>query len=211
MLKRHLVCSAALVLAAAACSDSTALSGNISAAEAAQLAADMDAVATLGPTDFAQSASFSVSTDGSGASASVASTPSPINTQFSVTKQCPRGGQVAIAGGVTGTGDAATHSLTLEAVATRTDTDCEFNTQHGAITLNGNPNIAYDGKLNIVNGAFVGLQTQTHKGSFKWARTGGSGTCDVDVTSSFDPATHAVTVSGMFCGFDVDVTRTRGG
>jgi len=79
------------------------------------------------------------------------------------------------------------------------------------LTLNGNPNIAYDGKLNIVNGALSGLQTQTHKGSFKWARTGGSGTCDVDLTSSFDPATHTVTVSGTFCGHTVNVTRTRAG
>jgi len=211
MLKQsYLVCSAALLLAGAACNDSTGTSASISQADANQLAADMDAVATLGVVDFGQSASFSVSVDPNQASASVASTPFPINTQFTVTKQCPRGGQVAIAGGITGTGDHTAHNLTLEAVATRTDTDCAFNTRDGVLTLNGNPNIAYDGKLTIVNGALSGLQTQTHKGSFMWARTGGSGTCDVDLTSSFDPATHTVTVSGTFCGFAVNVTRTRG-
>ena len=41
------------------------------------------------------------------------------------------------------------------------------------------------------------------------ARTGGSGTCDVDLSSSFDPATHTVTVTGTFCGRTVNVTRTR--
>jgi hypothetical protein len=76
--------------------------------------------------------------------------------------------------------------------------------------VDGNPNIAYTGNLNIVNGAFVGLQTQTHKGGFMWARTTGSGTCEVDLTSSFDPATRTVTVSGHFCGHVVNVTRTRG-
>jgi hypothetical protein len=211
MLKQsYLVCSAVLLLAVAACNDSTGTSASISQADANQLAADMDAVATLGVVDFGQSASFSVSVDPNQASASVASTPLPINTQFTVTKQCPKGGQVVIAGGITGTGDRTTHNLTLEAVATRTDTDCAFNTRDGVLTLNGNPNIAYDGKLTIVNGALSGLQTQTHKGSFMWARTGGSGTCDVDLTSSFDPATHTVTVSGTFCGFAVNVTRTRG-
>lgn len=207
--KSYLVCSAALVLAVAACSDSTGVN-TITQADANQLAADMDAVATFSPTDFGQAASFSVSVDPSGASASVASAPFPINTQFTVTKQCPRGGQVAIAGAVVGTGDRAAHNLTLDANATRTDTDCAFDTRNGVLTLNGNPSVAYTGHLNIVNAALSGVQTQTHKGSFKWARTGGSGTCDVDVTSSFDPATHTVTITGTFCGIAVNVTRTRG-
>jgi hypothetical protein len=216
MLKQsYLLCSAALLVAVAACNDSTGVSSSINQADANQLAADMDAVSTLGTTDFGLSAFFSVSVDPNGASASaasasVASTPFPINTQFTVTKQCPRGGQVVIAGGITGTGDRTTHSLSVEAVATRTDTDCAFDTRDGVLTLNGNPNLAYDGKLNLVNGALSGLQTQTHKGSFKWARTGGSGTCDVDLTSSFDPATLTVTVTGTFCGHTVNVTRTRG-
>jgi len=211
MLKQsYLLCSAALLLGVAACNDSTGVSSSISQADANQLASDMDAVSTLGTADFGLGASFSVSVGTNGASASIASTPFPINTQFTVTKQCPRGGQVVIAGGITGTGDRTTHNLSVEAVATRTDTDCAFDTRDGVLTLNGNPNLAYDGKLNIVNGALSGLQTQTHKGSFKWARTGGSGTCDVDLASSFDPATLTVTVTGTFCGHTVNVTRTRG-
>lgn len=74
---------------------------------------------------------------------------------------------------------------------------------------NGNPDIAFDGKVNIVNGALSGPQTATHKGSFSWARTGGSGTCDVDLTSTYDPDTRTATVTGTFCGIDVNVTRTR--
>jgi hypothetical protein len=213
MLKQSsLVCGAALLLAVAACSsDSTGVSANIiTQADANQLAGDMDAVSTLGTTDFGLGASFDVSVDASGASAAAAtSAPLPINTQFSITKQCPKGGQVAIAGSITGTGDRVAHNLSVEAVATRTDTNCAFDTRDGVLTLNGNPNIAYDGKLNIVAGVLSGLQTQTHKGSFTWARTGGSGTCDVDLSSSFDPSTHTVTVTGTFCGHTVNVTRTR--
>ena len=208
MKQSYLVCSAGLVLAIAACSDSTGVSTGISQADANQLAADMDATSTLGTTDMGLGASFSVTVDGSGSAASV-SAPVPIDNQFTITKQCPKGGQVVIAGRTTGTGDRTTHSLTLETVATRTDTDCAFDTRRGVLTINGNPNIAFDGKINIVNGALSGLQTATHKGSFKWARTGASGTCDVDLTSSFDPATHTVTVTGTFCGRTVNVTRTR--
>jgi hypothetical protein len=206
----YLVCSAGLIMALAACDQSTGLSTDISQADANQLAADMDAVSTLGEADFGLGPSFSVIVDGSGASASVSAVPITINNSFTVTKQCPQGGQVVIAGTTVGTGDRDTHSLTLETNATRTDTNCAFETRHGVLTLNGNPNIAYEGNLNIVNGALSGLQTQTHKGSFTWARTGGSGNCDVDVTSSFDPATRTVTVTGSFCGHNVNVTRTRG-
>ena len=208
----YLACSAGLILAIAACDSSTGLSANISQADANKLAADMDAVSTLGTSDFGLGASFSVGVDGSGAASTTTLAPTTFNNTFDVTKPCPKGGTVEIEGTINGTGDRTTHSLTVDANATRTDTDCAFAARDGGtITVNGNPNIAYTGHVNIVNAAFVGLQTQSHKGSFKWARTGGSGTCDVDVTSSFDPATHTVTVTGNFCGHTINVTRTRGG
>lgn len=206
--KSSLVCGAGLLLAIAACDQSTGLSSGISQEDANQLAADMDAVSNLGIADFGLGASFSITTDGSG-SASVSTVPVTIDNQFTVTKQCPKGGQVVFAGRTTGTGDRTTHNLSLETVATRTDANCAFETRHGVVTINGNPNIAFDGKLNIVNGALSGLQTATHKGSFTWARTGASGTCDVDLSSAYDPATHTATVTGTFCGRTVNVTRTR--
>jgi hypothetical protein len=203
------LCSAGLLVAIAACDNSTGPSNVISQSEANQLAADMDAVSTVGAADVGLGTTYSITAGGSSASASASGAAIAINNQFTVTRQCPKGGQVAIAGTTTGIADPTTHSLTLEVVATRTDTDCAFQTKNGTLTLNGNPKIAYDGKLNIVNAAFSGLQTQTHKGSFKWARVGGSGTCDVDITSSFDPATHTVTITGKFCGQSVNVSRTR--
>jgi hypothetical protein len=205
--KTSALCGAALLLAIAACDNTTAPSNVLSQADASQLASDMDAVATLGAADFGMGPSFSLRADAG--SAAISATPVPINNQFTVTKQCPLGGQVVIDGTTTGTADALTHSLSLELVATRTDTNCAFHTKNGTLTLNGNPNIAYDAKLNIVNATLSGLQTQTHKGSFAWARNGGSGTCDVDITSSFDPATHTVTITGTFCGIAVNVSRSR--
>jgi hypothetical protein len=204
--KSSLFCASALLLAVAACSDTTGVASNLSQAELNQLASDMDAVATLTPTDFGGGA-FSVNVGEAGSA--VVSAPTNFSNTFSISKPCPKGGTVALAGTTSGTGDAATHSLNVETVATRTDAACAFQTKHGVVTINGNPNIAYDGKLNIVNGALSGLQTQTHKGSFTWARAGLSETCAVDLASSFDPATHTVAVKGTFCGVTVDVTRTR--
>jgi hypothetical protein len=206
--KPFLLCSAGLVLAVAACDSSTGVSSTITQADANDLALQMDAVSTLSPSDFGLGPSFNLVAGGSGSAA--VSAPISINNQFSVTKACPKGGQVALAGTITGTGDATTHSLAVEAVATRTDASCAFQTKNGTLTLNGNPNITYDGKLNIVNAALSGLQTQTHKGSFTWARVGSSGVCDVDITSSYDPTTHTATVSGTFCGIAVNATQTRG-
>ena len=208
----YLVCSAAIVVAAAACSDSTGVNAGISQADANQLAADMDNVATLSPTDFGPGVSFSIGVDqvASAGAATTTLAPFPINTTFTVTKQCPRGGQVVIDGSIVGTGDRTTHSLTVDANATRTDTNCAFDTKDGVLTINGNPNLKFTGHVNIVNGVPTGPQTQTHKGSFTWSRTGGSGTCDVDITSTYDPSTHTLTITGSFCGHQINVTKTRG-
>ena len=55
-----------------------------------------------------------------------------------------------------------------------------------------------------------GVRTTTHKGSFSWQRsTGQSGTCAVDMTATFTPATRTYTLNGTFCGHTVNVTRTR--
>ncbi len=203
----YLFGGAAMLVAAAACSDSTGVKNGISQADANQLATDFDNVASLSSTDFGPGVSFSISTDGTSGSAAVTSTPFPINTQFSVTKQCPRGGQSALSGTVTGTGDRVAHDLTLDANATRTDTDCAFDTKDGVLTLSGS--LTYDAHLNIVNFALSGLQTASHKGSFSWSRTGGSGTCDVDITRTFDPSTKTLTIKGSFCGHTIDVTKTK--
>ena len=109
------------------------------------------------------------------------------------------------------TADRVAHNLTLDVNATRTDTNCAFDTRDGVLTLSGNPNVTYAAHLNIVNAALSGLQTASHKGGFTWSLTGGSGTCDVDITRTFDPSTKTLTIKGSFCGHAVDVTKTKNG
>jgi len=192
---------AALVLAFAACDQSTGPSTGLSQADANQLAADFDAVST--PRFTGTSVSVVA-----GSGASVASVPTSFTNTFDVTAPCPKGGQLRLAGTLNGTADATLHSLSLHLVGTRTDTDCAFETRKGVLKLTGS--LAYDGSLNIVNGALSGVQTQTHEGNFHWARGTEEGDCVVDLTSTFDPATHTARVTGEFCGMDINVTRTRG-
>jgi hypothetical protein len=208
--KPFLICTAGLVFAVVACDTPTGLSSSeISQADANELAAAMDDIAAFGTTDFGLGPLSSMNV-AENASSAVSAVPVTIDNQFTVTRQCPQGGQVVFAGRTTGTADRAAHDLSLHTVATRTDTNCAFQTRRGVLTLNGNPNIAYDGQLTIVAGRLSGLQTQTQKGSFTWSRPGGSGSCDVDLTSTFDPATRTATVTGSFCGRTVNVSHTRG-
>nr|MDQ3388209.1 hypothetical protein [Gemmatimonadota bacterium] len=85
-------------------------------------------------------------------------------------------------------------------------------THHGVtITTNGNPNVALKANHKMVNGALSGLQTQTQKGGFTFSTSDGrSGSCTIDITSTFDPATRTHTLKGTTCGRTVDRTRTRG-
>ena len=207
----YLACTAALVLVVAACSDSsTGPSANISQADANKLAADIDAVSILGTADFGLGASFSLSVPTGGAAATVTAAPTTFNNSFDVTRQCPKGGTVELKGSIAGTGDRTTHSLTVDATAKRTDSKCAFEARNGSATIELTGSLDYKGHLNIVNALPVGLQTQSHKGSFDWVRGTESGTCAIDVSSQYDPTTKIYTVTGKVCGKDVSVTRTRG-
>ncbi len=206
----YLTCSAALVLGLAACDSSTGPSAGITQADANKLAADIDGVSTLGTSDLGLGASFSIVVPPGGASASITTAPTTFNNNFDVTRQCPKGGTVELKGSIAGTGDRTTHSLTVDANAVRTDDKCAFEARNGSAMITITGNLAYKGHLNIVNGLPVGLQTQSHEGSFAWVRGTESGTCDIKVSSSYDPATRTLTVTGTVCGRDVSVTRTRG-
>lgn len=91
------------------------LSGGTQSA-ATKLAADMDANSSLGAADFGLGALAAISASGSTASVTA---PIAINNKFSVTKQCPKGGQVVLAGTIVGTGDQSTRNLTVDATAIR--------------------------------------------------------------------------------------------
>ena len=206
----YLACSAGLLLAIAACDSSTGPSAGITQADANKLAADIDGVSSLGTSDLGLGASFSIVVPPAGASASVSTAPTTFNNNFDVTRQCPKGGTVEFAGSIGGTGDRTTHSLTVDANATRTDDKCAFEARNRSAIITITGKLAYKGHLNIVNGLPVGLQTQSHEGSFNWVRGTESGTCDINVSSQYDPATKIFTVTGTICGRDVSVTRTRG-
>ncbi|HXG72933.1 MAG TPA: hypothetical protein VNJ04_20245 [Gemmatimonadaceae bacterium] len=193
----------AAVVAVSACDSSTAPdSAQLTRAEAEQLATDTEALTSFTPGP--SFPSFSLSAGGDAQQ----SVPTPINNAFTYTRACPKGGNVTVAGTMTGSADRATQDISVASTATRTDANCAFQTRDGVLTLNGNPNVVVKSTTSIVAGKPAGLQTSSQKGAFTWTRsTGGSGSCLVDITSSVDPATSTVTVVGSYCGHAVNVTR----
>ena len=205
----RLLCLAAAAIAfgAVACESTTAPSTGIDQVDANQLASDVDALSVSALGDVGASAlspSYSLSPSDATPLASV----NAVNRSFTNTRSCPVSGSVTIAGTVVGTSDPVAHNLSVTGTATKTDAACAFNTKNGVATINGNPNVAMTATINVVAGKPTGLQTMTHKGSFTWARNGKTGTCNVDVTSVYDPAAGTFTVTGTMCGRTINTSRT---
>jgi hypothetical protein len=129
---------------------------------------------------------------------------------FERTHACPAGGSVTVSGTVDRTIDRATLTGTLAVSAKRVENACAVKQRNGVtVTVTGQPNTTI-GVTASFNKGVPGVITQTQKGAFGWTRSNGrSGTCAIDLTSTFDPATRTATIKGSFCGRPVDETRTR--
>jgi hypothetical protein len=131
-----------------------------------------------------------------------------VTTTFTRTRTCPKGGSVKLEGTQTVTTDPGTHSGSHAFNATRTENACAFGRGENTITITGNPNTVLTSSQSWTNGV-AGVRTASKKGSFNWTHSNGkSGTCTVDVTATWTPATHTFHVSGTFCNRTIDLTRT---
>lgn len=190
------------MLALSACESSVSPVNGLSEADLQDLAMELDVAArgalTTGGPSFAEA-----SAEVSGAQ--------PINSSFTASVGCPVGGTLSIAATSTGEYDQAARKLTLATTATVTHEDCAVrNRRDVTITVDGNPNLVMTSALTIVNGVPSGLQTSTQQGSFTYTTSeGATGSCEIDVTSSWDPATRTHTVTGTNCGRTINYTRTR--
>ena len=130
-----------------------------------------------------------------------------VTTNFTRTRTCPQGGDVKLEGTMTVTADPATKTGSQQVTATRTENACAFNHNGVTITVTGNPNTTFTASQSWTNGT-PGVRTATKKGSFNWSRSNGkSGTCNIDVTATWTPATKTLTVKGQLCNQMVDITR----
>lgn len=134
-----------------------------------------------------------------------------VTTEFTRTRQCPVSGTATLQGTRTVNHDPANNSGSMQMTATRTDAACTMNARRGGgtISITTTPNVQVTASQSW-SGGQPGTRTATHKGSFNWSRsTGQSGSCTVDLTATFTPATRTYTLNGTFCNHTVSVTRTR--
>lgn len=203
-----LLSTAGAVLAMSACasdgSSPTATPEGLTAAEAAAIAPDWDDLGGAVVDGLTSAFSASVSSpDGPRLAVTV-------TNEFNRTRTCPVSGSVNVAGTSVVTHDRETHSATFALNAVRTEAACTFRAGRGTtLSITGAPNTALTASSSIANGV-PGKRTMTQKGAFTWARSSGeTGTCTVDITSEWDPATRTHKVNGTFCNRTVNVTRTR--
>jgi len=204
-MQRKLLTSTAMLLALAACDKGITTSGGtqdqLSQSDVQVLAGesgDQDGAIL----DGFGGPSFSMAPDGPAMASST------VTTTFTRTRTCPQGGDVKLEGTVVRTWDRSTSSGSISFDATRTEEACAFNRNGVTITVTGNPNTKLTANQSVTNGT-PGIRTATKKGSFTWTKSNGaSGSCTVDVTHTWDPATKTLHITGKLCNQTVDITRT---
>lgn len=152
-------------------------------------------------------------TAGQPPSAGVAADPVTSTTEFSGTRPCPLGGQVAMEGTRVRTWDAETQTGTGDLSLVKTHEACARNVRNVTVTLVGDPDIAVEAHHAWQVGVgWIGLQTLSIEGGFAWSTDDGrEGSCLVDIDAVFDPETLTRTVSGTFCEHTFEQTTTWSG
>lgn len=173
--------AASLLLALAACGDSTAPNANL---DEAQIEDMMDAMANAGVAGF---------------------TPPPTGNMAVVTitetVQCPDGGSSNVNATIDDGGTTNSVSMTF----TQGFSNCKSTSSAGRLwTFNGKPNIVttFTGTSNETTGAFS--MSGTQKGGITFASDLGTGACDFDLTFSMSgnelTGQFTGSMSGTVCG-----------
>ena len=191
---------AAALLWAAACSDSTAPEGPLTAEEASQLALQMG---TLFSDELTASTASAASAAPNGAR--VSAIPVPFNVVVNFTVPCPKGGTTRLRVATSGTVDEATKTVIADVTATNRPSNCGLDVHGKTFRITGE--LTATAHAMVVNDIPVGEQTASVDGGFTWRADGGRhGRCTVSFTASANYTTKIAAVNGNFCGSTVSVT-----
>lgn len=199
MFARRLVHLAPLLLAAAACSDSTSpAKSSLESEEAAAVAQYFDASASSGAMT---SPALATSSPLAAASPGFSAAMMPVTLSVDHVAPCPKGGQTHLTFALDGQVDQQAHSLDVTMTGTQAPQQCAFPVKDLVFTVTGTPGLTSTHHITIENGVPVGVQTARVEGSFDWSSSDGrSGSCAVDYTSEADFTAGTAKVDGSFCG-----------
>ena len=181
-----LILGAALLLAPAACSDSTGVTGDsLSTAEAFTIFAELQAVVATAL--------------GNVTTAPPAGMAAPMTPLPEVTGACDGGGSVTLSGEYEDNIDPETDTGTFSFTFLESIDDCIMVSGGTQFTVNGAPNVIVAGNVEIDENYYIS-GTYEMTGSIRYeADDGRSGTCAVDVTGDFSTRT----TTGNLCGKNI--------
>jgi hypothetical protein len=190
-----------LAALAAACSETTAPSGDQLTLEEAQAVAQE--IVRSGEKVYAESAVETLP----GAS-TAANEPLTIRIDHDSTHPCPVGGNVALALTVNLELDGVAQSLVYEVDGALTHAACAFIEEGVTLTVDGDPNLEFHANIEAAAGQ-AGPYTATADGALDWtASDGRSGRCVIDISSVTDFVARSRTVSGEVCGHTFQQTMS---
>ena len=116
-------------------------------------------------------------------------------------RACPAGGELEISGEMSFSFEDGVMELSFS--AEKSMTDCAFERGDDLLTVNGE--VAIRGTRTRVGGEPSGLQETDIEGSLSVTRgsTGETRSCEIDISSVYDPETGTREVTGTMCGHDV--------
>lgn len=193
-----------LCVALGACDEATRpASAALTAAEASALAAAVDNGSSASVDPQADEPSFSLSPSAGPTLAVTTRT-----DQFSLDVACPKGGTSTLSGEHVIVIDSEEGFITVDVTASKGHEACVFRTQQGVdITVDGTLQFVAERELR----QGLASASQTHSGSLDYSTSEGkSGTCPIDITTSFTltPGAATRTILGSVCGHDVDLTTS---
>lgn len=177
----------------AACKDSAAPEAGLNVNQAASLAQQLAGAAVT-----------ALATASPGAAGGTASTQNPVPQSYRVqgSLACAQSGTIDITGTITGNIESTTGTGTLAVNATQALKQC-------VLTIGGtqyvvNATLGLFGNYVIVNWVVLSTQTASLAGDVSYASTaGGSGTCTLDLTITYQTETATFTVAGTACDHSI--------
>jgi hypothetical protein len=201
-----LVAAVALLVAPAACSDSTAPNGTLTPEEANELAFQMGLHLSGGISASAASASAASATAGG---AQLNAVPKAFNFSLNnLEVDCPIGGTTRVSATIEGTIDdkgtldEADDALVADVNATQRLNNCGYDVHGKTFRLTGS--LTTTAHVETDHGLPVGTHTASVTGEFGWrASDGRRGTCTVSYNATANYTTRRAEVNGNFCGSTV--------
>lgn len=130
--------------------------------------------------------------------------PTRVDVEHTSTHPCPRGGRIGIELDATLQSNSDARSFAIDAEGRLIHQSCAVQENGVTLTLNGDPNLAFELHATVSNEQPVGDFRSAANGAFNWSASDGrSGRCAVAIEDVVDFTAKRRTVEGEVCGHTI--------